>query len=363
MDKCRKYLFTIRSLTGGGAERVVCVLTSRLAEDGYDVSIITYERSEHDYPISDKVKIYCMPKAQDNLLGKAARVRDMRRLILQIQPDVIIPFVGTVQYVTWLASLKERTPLIRTVRNSPWEDCKDGMAKIFDNSMYRYAKAIMVQNEEQIEFFDKKLRSKIFVVPNPIDDLFVEKSKRHYSDRIERIVTAGRLVPQKNHPLLIQAFAQVASKHPEIRLEIYGRGPEENKLKDLIRQLGLEDKCMLRGRADNISDILTQADLFVMSSDFEGMPNALMEAMALGLPCISSDCKTGPKTLIRQHQTGMLFPTGDCSALAECLEQAMGNPERMNRMGKAAREHILENYAAEKAVVHAKKMFEYLQSL
>lgn len=344
MDKSNKYLFTIRSLTGGGAERVVSVLASNMVQDGYDVSIIAYDKTEHDYTIDENVKIYYMPKAKKNIFGKLSRISDMRKLIKQIQPDIIIPFVGTVLYVSYLASFLDNIPLIRTIRNSPWHESDGIIQKKFRNYLNKKAIAIMVQNDEQIEFFPSKFKNKIYVVPNPLSNCFVETEKNNYSNEIRSIVTAGRLVKQKNHKLLITAFSSIVKKFSNVRLEIYGVGVEEENLQDIIKKLELEDKCFLMGRSDNMENILINADLFVMTSDFEGMPNSLMEAMTVGIPSLSSDCKTGPKSFITHKENGLLFKTGSVESLEKELEWALDNPEQLNIIGKQGRASMLNRY-------------------
>lgn len=346
MNKNNKYLFTIRSLTGGGAERVVSVLTSYMANEGYDISIIAYDKSSNDYNINDKVKIYYMPKEPNNIIGKIKRFSDMRILIKKINPDVIIPFVGTVLFVSYIASRPEHIPFIRTVRNSPWNEPGTILEKIMRKFLNKKSKAIMVQNEEQIEYFPVKMKEKIFAVPNPLDDVFIDNKKENYSSQINKIISVGRLNSQKNQELLIRAFANILTYYPDITLDIYGEGKEKEKLEYLIKEMNIENNCFLKGRSNNIVNELINADLFIMTSNFEGMPNALMEAMALGLPCISSDCRTGPKTLIQHNETGILFETGNESELIKHIKWSINNIDKLNQMGIKARNDIIGKYSS-----------------
>jgi UDP-N-acetylglucosamine:LPS N-acetylglucosamine transferase len=161
MDKSNKYLFTIRSLTGGGAERVVSVLASGMARAGYDISVIAYDKTVHDYRMDPAVKIYYMPKPRGGVLGKINRISDMKKIITQINPDVVIPFVGTVLFVTYLASRHLRCSFVRTVRISPWQEQQSRLHGLALKYINNKANCIMVQNSEQSTYFSKKLQNKI----------------------------------------------------------------------------------------------------------------------------------------------------------------------------------------------------------
>lgn len=344
MDASKKYLFTIRSLTGGGAERVVSILASYMAEDGYDVSIIVYVKSNHNYALSNKVKVYYMPNPKIGVVGKIGRIEDMRQLIDSIKPDVIIPFVGTVLFVSYFASRSARIPFIRTIRNSPWIEEGHGIEKLFRNYLNNKAVAIMVQNEEQIDFFPQRLKKKIFVVPNPVSEQVLLKKKKNYTDQIRRCIAVGRLEEQKNHEALLKAFAVIKKRHPEITLDIYGTGQEFEKLQKLIKELKIEQSCHLKGRNDHIEDKLIEADMFIMTSKYEGMPNALMEAMAVGLPCLSSDCKTGPKTLIENNRNGVLYDEGNDEDLIKKWDWLLEHPVECENYGYEARKAVHQKY-------------------
>ena len=348
-----RILFTIRSLTGGGAERVVSVLSGLLADSGEDVHIITYKKTERDYKISENVKIHEMPQRQDSPVTKGLRIFDMRRIIKEIQPDVIIPFVGTVLYVSWFATLGMNIPFILTIRNNPWTMPEKKTSRKFRDYLADKSCAIMVQNEEQSEYFSEKLRTKCWVVPNPISEI--------YHDKITKMIAVGRLHEQKNYPLLLKALADIIPDRPEITLDIFGEGHQENALKELIANLGLEKNVFLRGRSQKIEEQLKTADLFLMTSDYEGMPNALMEAMAFGVSCISSDCKTGPKSLISSYENGLLFQTGNCTDLKKKIEWAIANPNQMADYGKQARCRLLENYSSEKALEKMLILLKYVK--
>ncbi len=342
-----KCLFTIRSLSGGGAERVVSTMANALAEKGNDVYIVVYKQTDADYKISEQVNIIEMPQRKDSIMTKVKRISDMRSIISKINPDVVIPFVGTVLYVTWLAMYGKKGKFIATVRNNPWLMPESKVQRKFRDYIAKKSDGVLIQNEEQAEYFPISTINKMYVINNPIAPEFLNTKKNTYSKEIKTIITAGRLNYQKNQKLMIKGFAEVCKNREDICLDIYGEGPLKDELNQLIDLLGMNKQISLRGRVKNMESTLSDADLFVMTSDFEGMPNALMEAMAVGVPCISSDCKTGPSSLISSGIDGMLFKVNDQKDFEKKLNWAITHTNEMNTMGQNGRKKMIKNYTME----------------
>ena len=204
------------------------------------------------------------------------------------------------------------------------------------------------QTEEAKDWYGKAIgKAKVQIIPNAINPDFIKEPYRN--DRKKTIVTAGRLTEQKNHVLLLKAFAKICQKFPDYQLVIYGGGGNlKNKIVETVKQLNIEDRVIMPGYTTNIGDKIKDASLFVLSSDFEGMPNALMEAMALGLPCVSTDCKGGgARFLIDNEKNGLLTPIGDVAALAKAIDRMLSDRKFAEQCGEEAHK-ICEQLAPEK---------------
>ena len=353
----KTYLFTTLSLTGGGTERVAAVLPSKLADIGYDTHLIVYRRSDKEYPISDKLKVHYLDEGWTscNPIARLQRnVKMLKALMQEIKPDIIINLLGDISlYQVYLASKRSGATFVASVRNHPRKAYKGMRLGWLKNQIHlalvKKADVGFMQTKEQLDFFSDKVKAKSFVLPNPVDDSFLQEAYQQ-RQQIRRIVTLGRLNQQKNHKLLIEAFARVCEQNrgkQDLELCIYGEGEEKDNLLELSKSLGVQDKVHLCGRTTNPVKTLSEHDIFVLSSDYEGMPNALMEAMAVGIPCISTDCPTGPADMIREKENGLLVPMRDVDALVYALEYYIADAKRAYRLGQAGKQYIQSHYAAE----------------
>lgn len=343
----KKVLIAITTLSGGGAERVACVWATELVGQGYDVSLLVYGRVENEYPMSDKVKIYTVAEsyAKYKELGYVERLKRMRKIVKEVNPDAVINFLPRMQIWMMMATFGRKLRRIETVRISPWYVYRNGSKeKILWHMCFNRANAIIVQTAEQAEYFKKKNRKKCAVIPNPLAKHYKEACKTEYK-KVTEFVAAGRIAEQKNYPLMIEAFSLVAQKYEDICLFIYGAGDEQytQKMQALIDEKGMSERIFLKGRTTELQKAYLESDAYLMSSDSEGMPNALMEAMATGLPCVSTDCRTGPKDLIEDGVNGYLAKTGDMEDFACQIEKVLAmNEDACKEMGRKAREKILE---------------------
>ena len=357
-------LFAIGSLHGGGAERVVSVWASALAERGYRVSVLVYARLENEYPISDKVTVCPIAASvkECDELSMLKRLGRFRKSLKALKPDVLISFLPVVQVYMALASFGLRIPRVETIRINPWRTgiLKTKFAKPWLRC-FKTCRALILQSEDQKPFFDKSVQKKSVVIPNPINSFYIENFKSEYNAQSHKIVAAGRLSEQKNYKMMIDAIRLVADKHADVCLDIYGVGELEEQLASYIEEQGLAANVRLMGRSNELYRVYQNADLYVMSSDYEGMPNALAEAMAIGLPCISTDCKTGPRDLVDDGENGFLVPCGDAHALAQKIEEIFEmTSDEQKALGQKARAKIIDFCSEENSL---KRLITLVESL
>lgn len=300
-------------LHGGGAERVASVFCNGLIARGYDVVLLLYGRADDEYELSDKVRVKTIAENYQEYkkLKPLQKVCRIRAIVKSEKPDYIINFLPEPQMWMYLSTRGMRMKRIETVRSNPWVMTENGglASKLWKQCFYG-ARSIIIQTQEQGEFFEGRNKEKCVWIPNPLKDEFYHAEQKRCGIDTKKMLAAGRLADAKNYPMMIKAVA-LASKNVEgLQLDIYGGGDEDafEYLQLLIDQEGCKDIIHLKGRVDNMEEIYQEYGVFLMSSDYEGLSNALMEAMASGCICISTDCKTGPKELIEDGLSGFLTP-------------------------------------------------------
>ncbi len=351
----KKVTFAIGFLAGGGAERVVSIWANNLSDKGYEVSIIVLGRKENEYIVSQNVHIYAVSATNEDVLQLSYwdRIKRFRKIIKNITPDYIISFMPTMQQYTLLATIGLNVGRIETIRINPWYMQLSKFRYMLWKLCYKTADKIILQTREQAPFFSKSEQKKSIVIPNPLNDVFITTYKHEISERVTNFIAAGRIDPQKNYEMMIDGFANVACRYPHIKLHIFGSGPEEymRTLQDRIESLQMGRNIFLMGRSNHIEQELIKNDVFLMTSNCEGSPNALIEAMASQLVCISTDCKTGPKDLISDGETGFLIPTGDRKKLSDTILNIIEMDQTTRtKIATAARSQILHNHSKESSV-------------
>ena len=316
-----KIVIITRHMLGGGAERVIAQLSNYFVEHGKTCSIITLDKEEVFYDLDSRITV--MPiGAQKNsrLLDKIKRYQIVRKIVKKEQPDLVLSLPEEIGVYVLLGLLGTGIPVYVSERNNPWVMPDVKITRILRTLMYPFAKGIIFQTEMAKSFFPTRIQKKGIVLPNPVD---ASRIPEPYDGLRENWIAAvGRLEPQKSFGLLIRAFKQFYSHHPDYTLVIFGEGSERKKLESLAMELGCENAVQLPGRDKNVLEKIRKASMFVLSSDYEGMPNVLLEAMCMGMPVISTDCPSGgPKELIEDGVNGLLVPVGDETAMYQALEK------------------------------------------
>jgi glycosyltransferase involved in cell wall biosynthesis len=278
------------------------------------------------------------------------RILELRAAVQETKPEVILSFNDVTNIVTLLAARSLGVPVIVSERNDPYVHPLKNPWRMLRGWTYRSASCVVAQTQHALDYFSPAIQSCGRIIPNPVlrpnpnGNFAAVESK----GRLRRVVLAmGRLEKQKGFDNLIQVFAKLAPRHLEWNLEIWGDGQERKKLEDMIEDLGLQSRVILAGVTKNPGEIMRSADLFVLSSHYEGFPNVLGEAMAHGLPVISYDCPSGPSALIRNGIDGILVQPGNQQALVLAMDQLMSNEVERQRLSTRAPE-VTERFQLEK---------------
>lgn len=330
----------ISSLKKGGAERVMANLADHLSSRGYRVVLVTTHKADEEYLVSTKVsRLLSEPEIEKLKRGRIGnfitRSLKLRNIWKREKPDVILSFIGKNNIMAILTSMGLKIPVAVSVRGEPREEYYSKGLRLLAKILFGMASGVILQTKESFSFFPDTVRKKAVILKNPINPLFFKE--RFEGEREKIIVAVGRIDENKNHRLLIEAFAQIADEFPDYHLVIYGEGEKRKELQKLTKDLNLEDRISLPGSIDNVASVIYKTRVFVLPSNTEGMPNTLVEAMVLGLTVISTDCPCGgPAELIEHGINGLLTPVNDKKALTENLHFVLNNLQKADEMGKMA---------------------------
>lgn len=339
----------IKAAVLGGLERVSLNLAKWFCEqEGDHATIVALSGSKYNmFNLDDYDYV--------ELDGKFP-ILSLRHLFKKYNPDIVLTMGVPLCVYTVPALFGMNIKHVISERNDPAHFAGKTITRIVSRKLMQYADGYVFQTKDAQQFYKKKGKRSA-IIHNPLVNLpALEVNNK--SDDNKLIVSVGRLVKQKNHQLLIEAFHKFSKDFPDYCLTIYGEGEERNHLETLIERFHLQSRVNLPGSFENIFDKIQRASLFVLSSDYEGMPNALMEAMALGLPCVSTDCPCGgPSELIKNGKNGVLVPVGDAKEMTEAMKKVIGDKKYAELLGKKAL-LIRETHAMDSVCKQWKAFFE-----
>lgn len=339
-------MFSTGCLKKGGAERVISNLANYFIKHN-NVSIVTTVKGEQYYELDKNINVYTLDgdyNISNFLIKNIKRIRNLKRIIKEIKPDIVVSFLPEPSYrLLFLKIFNRKLKVIVSVRNDPKIEYKSKINKLLMNFLYPKADGFVFQTSEAKNYFSKKIKNKSIIIPNPVNEKFL--CKLFLGERKKTIVTVGRLEQQKNHALLIDSFSKIANKYKDYKLIIYGEGSLRAKLEDQIKKLKLKNRVILAGQVDEINKIIYKSGMFVLSSDYEGMPNCLLEAMALGIPSISTDCPCGgPREIIDNDINGILVPINDSIEMAKAIEKIISNNDLSLNYSRESNKKISSNF-------------------
>lgn len=347
----------IASLGTGGSERAMQLLANHLATAGHDVTLVTLSAADDDfYRLHSHIRRVGLgllkPSAHlgEVVRNNLARVRQLRREIVKARPEAVVSFGDTTNVQTLMATFGLRVPIVVCEQVDPRQYSIGAAWSTLRRIVYPLATILVVVSSAMAKSWAGRVVRKehIRVIPNPVyvtGNTVAIAGDRH--GRGFTVAAMGRLVSQKGFDHLLHAFRLCCDRYPQWSLHILGEGAERQSLEQLRRDLGLDDRVRFLGIVKEPSDVLRQADLFVMSSRYEGFPLSLIEAMACRLPVISTDCPTGPSEIIRHGIDGLLVAQGDVAALANAMDRLMGNREERRCMAARAAE-IIERFGPDR---------------
>jgi len=335
----------ISDLGGGGAQKVFVRLANSWAEAGREVSVVTLAGLQADrhrlHPSIRRVTLDSVAISSGPLsaiMANFRRIAGLRRILRDLSPRVAIGFIAPTNILLILAARGLGCRIVVSERNDPG---RQSFGKIWDwlrRTLYRQADLVTANSVNALDALGAYVpREQLLLVPNPLD---IPVDPPPAAMRATEIIAVGRLHAQKGYDILLPAFAEVRARWPNWTLRILGTGDLRNELQGQAASLGLTDAVIWNGYVEDPAPYYRNAAIFVLPSRFEGMPNALLEAMANGLPSVVSDAAGGALDFVEQDVSGILVPSGDSGMLAAALMRLVGSQELRADMGAAARARI-----------------------
>ncbi|MCD6732476.1 MAG: glycosyltransferase family 4 protein [Burkholderiaceae bacterium] len=348
--RLRRLCLVISTLGAGGAERVLSTLANWWAAAGHSITLVTLSDGSDDFYWLDerieRIALGVMRPARrphEAVFQNLRRICALREAINATRPDVVVSFISTVNVLTLIATMGLGVPTIVSERVDPRTHAIGRAWSLLRNHWYSRAYAVVVQTRSVAECISEAMRlNRCVVIPNPLAPPLLaldgEISAQPLGTMSPTIAAMGRLVDQKGFDLLIEAFALTRPRESGWRLVIIGDGPRRKALEAVARKLGVDDIVEFAGRVHRPETVLRTAKIFVMSSRYEGFPNALLEAMALGIACVATDCRSGPADIVRHGIDGLLVPSENVAALATTIRSLMDDDILRTGLAMRARE-------------------------
>ncbi|WP_156573213.1 glycosyltransferase family 4 protein [Bacillus luti] len=324
--------FFIGSMRRGGAERVISILANTYAEKGWEVDILTLLDDANEYNLHESINVKPIgTKGNSRIRKLPSWITSIRKYVVENKPDRVVSFIARINIIVILACMGLNQRIIVSERNDPKADGRSKLVEMATSILYPLVDKVVFQTKWAKSCFSTKIQRNSVIIPNPISVNIKASNKKQ-----KMIVAVGRLLEQKNHELLIRSFGKMKADFPEYSLYIYGEGALRDKLTKLIEELKLTKSVFLPGNISNIHERIVDAEMFVLSSNYEGLSNALLEAMVIGLPCISTDC-AGSNEVIEHEKNGLIVPIGSEEDLIKAMKLLAANSEIRDKISKGAK--------------------------
>jgi GalNAc-alpha-(1->4)-GalNAc-alpha-(1->3)-diNAcBac-PP-undecaprenol alpha-1,4-N-acetyl-D-galactosaminyltransferase len=349
--------FVIYQISAGGAERILTLLANELCKKGWSVTLLTLDSGAEPVFFKLHSDIKHEPLSLMREQGgwwKAVKVHFLRpwvlrRAIRRSRPDAVIAFIDMTNILTLIATIGLKLPVIISERVNPAFSMMGIPCFLLRQWIYKWSACLVVQTRDVLSYFSSSIQKNSRIIPNPVVVSNYSDPDWRAETSSQTLLATGRLGKQKGFDLLLKAFLPVSKKFPDWMLEIWGEGEQRENLKNLRDELGLAERVQFLGLTKEISKTMSRADIFVLSSRYEGFPNVLGEAMACGLPVVSFDCPYGPSEMIQDGVNGLLVSPENIQELSSALERLMSSVELQNSLGEQARK-ITQRYSLNQIV-------------
>ncbi|WP_418792197.1 glycosyltransferase [Phosphitispora sp. TUW77] len=336
----KKIYFLTGNLGYGGATKILVQLSNYLSNNNQIVKIINYGTKDTFYQINPQINII-------NINGQFTNIPKIRRLfqlillrgiIMQEKPDVIIAFENMAKLLAVSAAIFSKTKVIISERKDPYN--YNNKKKRYMHLRYLISDGCVFQTVGASKYFPHSVQKKGTIIPNFIT--IEKKEKLPIELRKNEIAFVARFeLEQKRQDVMVKAFKLIVKKHPDIKLVFYGDGPDIDIVKTMVSEYGISDSVIFAGVVSNMDNVFRHSRLFVLTSDYEGIPNALVEAMAYGLPVVATDCSPGgARLLINSGVNGIIVPINDFSRLAKAIIYLLDNPQIAESFGAKAQQVV-----------------------
>ncbi len=337
------------ALGNDGAERVLTNLANQWIKQGHKVTVIQTGAENYgcSYALSDQAEmINIYAKNRFKPLRYLEEVYSLVKILRQRPNATVVSFIVSSIFILAVSSFFVKNKIVVSERNNPKECPAGKLQQKLRDWAFCQADVCVYQTHEAMEMFPEKAQKKGIVIPNPINTNLPGKVEQY--QRNKTILTACRLHPQKNLPMLIEAFHRLSAEHPEYSLVIYGQGSERESLERMIAERGLTDRILMPGFSSDIHEKMRDAAMFVSSSDYEGISNSMLEALAMGIPTVVTDCPVGgARLMIQDGVNGVLVPVGDADAMYQGMKKVIEDADFAERIAVEAYK-VRERYPIEK---------------
>lgn len=347
----KKIAFYIGSLCKGGAERVFVNLAGYFREEGYRVIMVTQYQKEDEYILPDGIERFISDIGEEKVSASRVvnffrRLNKLRAIWKEQEPDLVLSCIGKNNFMAVVTAVGTKTKAVVSVVGEAKEEYPSRVMRVLADFLFSRAAGVILQTERSRSFFCRKVGERAVILPNSLNPAFL--MPRYEGAREKKIVSVGRMDANKNHEMQLHAFAALKDKYPEYSLVIYGDGELRSHIEETSVKLGIAERVFLPGVVPDVAARIRGASLFLLTSYSEGVSNALIEALALGLPVIATDVPSGgTEELMEDGVNGLVIPTGDLAALEGAMDRLLGDPAYADRLGEEAAK-IQERLAPER---------------